>query len=82
VDLPAFLLSKNVRPDPVRALRHSAEAFALWLLPMTRAQVRFRSLRTTHPPLLTTHPANKKPGVERRAKSPHPGDFARSSTVF
>jgi len=26
VDLPAFLLSKSVCPDPVRALQHSAEA--------------------------------------------------------
>jgi hypothetical protein len=50
VDLPAFLLSKNGCPDPVRAPQHSAEALF--------------DCFSSKPP------NNKKPGVERRAKSP------------
>jgi hypothetical protein len=62
VNLPAFLLSKNVCPDPVRAPRHYAEA-VLQIFS-------FEALE------------NKKPGVERRAKSRFNRGFARSSTYF
>jgi hypothetical protein len=63
VDLPAFLLSKSVRPDPVGAAN-------------------FPLAVPGHPAVPHHRPNNKKPGVERRAKSPLLGGFARSSTVF
>jgi hypothetical protein len=66
VNLPAFLLSKNVNPDPVRALRF-LEAFS------ETFESRTAKLEA---------PENKKPGVERRAQSPFSGVFARSSTNF
>jgi hypothetical protein len=55
VDLPAFLLSKSMCPDPVRAPQHSAEGDCL---PDDCRQLASPSITVAD---------NKKPGVERRA---------------
>jgi hypothetical protein len=79
VDLPAFLLSKSVCPDPVRALQHSAEALLPWWLSASRTQARFRTLAllTDRLPL----PQIKNP-ASSAGLSHHTGGSARSSTNF
>jgi hypothetical protein len=70
VNLPAFLLSKNTYPEHVRAANRPSGFLA-----------RFPSLFPGWS-FRRKPPENKKPGVERRAKPPHFGGSARSSTIF
>src|ERR1035438_6721033 len=69
VDLPAFLLSKSVCPDPVRAPQHSAEGYHL---PDCCRQLASPA---------TTVRTIKNP-ASSAGLSHHTGDSARSSTSF
>src|ERR1700733_5103511 len=82
VDLPAFLLSKSVCPDPVRAPQHSAAAFAWVVAASDSSSSPFPnsshySLTTTHYPLQAIKNPASSAGL-----SHHTGDSARSSTLF
>jgi hypothetical protein len=72
--LPAHFLAKmqgnrNMHCQPIQLSKSDAPGF-----------IKAFHARWKEP--LKTRPQNKKPGVERRAKLPHSGSFARCSTDF